>query len=68
MMETEQGSVRQLDLLDVLLIFARRKRLILGWALAGLVIAIIALFRAPTLYRSQATIMPPQQEQSSLAH
>jgi tyrosine-protein kinase Etk/Wzc len=67
MMGTEQGSVRQLDLLDVLLIFARRKRLILGWALAGLVIAIIALLRAPTLYRSQATIMPPQQEQSSSA-
>jgi uncharacterized protein involved in exopolysaccharide biosynthesis len=67
MMETEQGSVRKLDLLDVLLIFARRKRLILGWALAGLVIAVIALFRAPTLYRSQATIMPPQQEQSSSA-
>jgi tyrosine-protein kinase Etk/Wzc len=67
MMGTEQGSVRQLDLLDVLLVFARRKRLILGWALAGLVIAIIALLRAPTLYRSQATIMPPQQEQSSSA-
>jgi tyrosine-protein kinase Etk/Wzc len=66
-METEQGSVRKLDLLDVLLIFARRKWLILGWALAGLVIAIIALLRAPTLYRSQATIMPPQQEQSSSA-
>jgi uncharacterized protein involved in exopolysaccharide biosynthesis len=67
MMETEQGSVRRLDLLDVLLIFARRKWLILGWALAGLVIGIIALLRAPTLYRSQATIMPPQQEQSSSA-
>lgn len=66
-METEQGSVRKLDLLDVLLIFARRKWLILGWALAGLVIAIIALLRAPTLYKSQATIMPPQQEQSSSA-
>jgi uncharacterized protein involved in exopolysaccharide biosynthesis len=67
MMETEQGRVRKLDLLDVLLIFARRKWLILGWALAGLVIAIIALLRAPTLYTSQATIMPPQQEQSSSA-
>jgi tyrosine-protein kinase Etk/Wzc len=66
-METEQGSGRQLDLLDVLLIFARRKWLILGWALAGLVIAIIAIFCAPTLYTSQATIMPPQQEQSSSA-
>jgi len=66
-METEQGSGRQLDLLDVLLVFARRKWLILGWALAGLVIGIIALLRAPTLYMSQATIMPPQQEQSSAA-
>lgn len=66
-METEQGSGRQLDLLDVLLIFARRKWLIVGWALAGLVIAIIAIFCAPTLYTSQATIMPPQQEQSSSA-
>ena len=66
-METGQGSGRQLDLLDVLLVFARRKWLILGWALAGLVIGIIALLRAPTLYMSQATIMPPQQEQSSAA-
>ena len=66
-METGQGSGRQLDLLDVLLVFARRKWLILGWALAGLVIAIIAIFLAPTLYTSQATIMPPQQEQSSSA-
>jgi uncharacterized protein involved in exopolysaccharide biosynthesis len=59
--------VRRLDLLDVLLIFAQRKWLILGWALAGLVIGIIALLRAPTLYKSQGTIMPPQQEQSSAA-
>jgi tyrosine-protein kinase Etk/Wzc len=56
-----------MDLLDVLLIFARRKWLILGWALAGVIIAIIATLRATTLYKSQATIMPPQQEQSSAA-
>jgi uncharacterized protein involved in exopolysaccharide biosynthesis len=66
-MQTEPGSVRKLDLLDVLLIFARRKWLIVGWTVAGLVIAIIAILRAPTLYKSQATIMPPQQEQSSAA-
>jgi uncharacterized protein involved in exopolysaccharide biosynthesis len=65
--ETEHGAVRRLDLLDVLLIFAERKWLILGWALVGLLIAIIAIFRAPTLYKAQATIMPPQQEQSSAA-
>jgi uncharacterized protein involved in exopolysaccharide biosynthesis len=65
--ETEHGTVRRLDVLDVLLVFAQRKWLILGWALAGLVIAIIAILRAPTLYKSDATIMPPQQEQSSAA-
>ena len=54
-------------MLDVLLIFAQRKWLILGWALAGVVIAIIAILRAPTLYKSDGTIMPPQQEQSSAA-
>jgi uncharacterized protein involved in exopolysaccharide biosynthesis len=65
--ETEHGPVRRLDLLDVLLIFAQRKWLILGWALAGVVIAIIAILRAPVLYKSEGTIMPPQQEQSSAA-
>ncbi len=51
----------------MLLIFAERKWLILGWALAGVVIAIIAILRAPVLYKSEGTIMPPQQEQSSAA-
>jgi tyrosine-protein kinase Etk/Wzc len=65
--ETEHGRVRRLDLLDVALIFVQRKWVIIGWALAGLVIAIIAIFRADTLYRADGTIMPPQQEQSSAA-
>jgi uncharacterized protein involved in exopolysaccharide biosynthesis len=64
---TKRGLVRRLDLLDVVLIFAQRKWLILGWALAGVVIAIIALLRAPTLYKSEGTIMPPEQQQSSAA-
>jgi uncharacterized protein involved in exopolysaccharide biosynthesis len=65
--ETEHGTVRRLDILDVLLIFAQRKWLILCWALAGVVIAIIAILRAPTLYKSEGTIMPPEQQQSSAA-
>ena len=65
--ETEHGKVRRLDLLDVLLIFARRKWLILIWALAGLLIAIIALFRATTLYQAVARSCRRQQEQSSAA-
>lgn len=65
--QTEQASGRSLDVLDVLLIFARRKWLILGWMAVGLAIAIIALLRAPTLYKSQSTLLPPAQEQSSAA-
>jgi uncharacterized protein involved in exopolysaccharide biosynthesis len=65
--EPERRGVRKLDLLDVLLIFARRKWVILRWVAAGVVIAIIAILRAPTLYRAEVTIMPPQQEQSSAA-
>lgn len=65
--ETEPVSVRTMDVLDVLLIFARRKWLIACWTLAGVVIALIVLFRSTTLYQSQAVIMPPQQEQSSAA-
>lgn len=65
--ETEQGKVRRLDLLDVLLIFAERKWVVLRWVLAGVIVAIIAILRAPTLYKAEGTIMPPQQEQSSAA-
>ena len=65
--EIRQATGRRLDVLDVLLIFAERKWVIILWALAGLVVAIIAIFRAPVLYKAEATIMPPQQEQSSAA-
>jgi tyrosine-protein kinase Etk/Wzc len=65
--EPGQGKVRRLDLLDVLLIFAQRKWVILVWALAGVVIGIIATLRADTLYKSEATVMPPEQQQSSAA-
>ena len=65
--DTEPGKVRRLDVLDVLLIFAQRKWLIFAWALAGVVIGIIAILRADTLYKSEATVMPPEQQQSSAA-
>jgi tyrosine-protein kinase Etk/Wzc len=64
-LEPERRRARRLDLLDVLLIFARRKWVILRWVAAGLVIAIIAILRAPTLYKAEVTIMPPQQAESS---
>ncbi len=63
--ETRQSGERSMDLLDVLLIFARRKWLILGCAAIFAVAAIVITLLQPRLYKSIATILPPQQEQSS---
>ena len=63
----QQPVARSMDVLDVLLVFAKGKWLILAWTVAGLVIAIIAMLFQPKLYRSTAILMPPQQEQSSSA-
>ncbi len=63
-MQTAEGG-RSMDLLDVLLIFARRKWLILGWALAALAISLLFMLGQPTLYKATAVLMPPEQEQSS---
>lgn len=64
-METHQTGARRMDVLDVLLIFARRKWIILGCAALFGLIAIIVTALQPRLYKSIATILPPQQEQSS---
>lgn len=53
-----------MDLLDVLLVFTRRKWLILGCALLFGIAAAIFSALQPRLYKATATLMPPQQEQS----
>ncbi len=65
--EREESAEQKLDLLDVLLVFARRKWVIIFWTLAGLLCGLVFMLGQPTLYRADATIMPPQQEQSSSA-
>jgi tyrosine-protein kinase Etk/Wzc len=62
--EARQAGERRMDLLDVLLIFGRRKWIILGCAAVFAVGAIVITVLQPRLYRSVATILPPQQEQS----
>lgn len=57
----------QLDLFDVLLIFARRKWLLFFWTIGGVLVALVFLLNQPKLFRATAVIMPPQQEQSSSA-
>jgi tyrosine-protein kinase Etk/Wzc len=65
--EPSTAVERRLDLLDVLLIFARRKWIILSSAAAFGIAAIIITILQPRLYSSTAVILPPQQEQAGSA-
>jgi uncharacterized protein involved in exopolysaccharide biosynthesis len=63
--EGSAAASREFDILDVLLILAARKRLIILMSVAGFVLGIgLVLLVAPS-YTAKATILPPQQEQSS---
>ncbi len=61
--EEEDG----ISILDLLLILARRKWLILGLTFLGGVIATIIAFLVPPTYTATAVIMPPQQQSSMAA-
>jgi tyrosine-protein kinase Etk/Wzc len=63
--QTEDG--RSLDLLDVLLIFAHRKWIILGWVGAGIITSLVVFALTQRLYLANATILAPEQEQASSA-
>ena len=57
----------KLDLFDLALALAARKRLIIGMTLLGSVLAAILAFNMPNMYSATAVIMPPAQQRSSLA-
>jgi tyrosine-protein kinase Etk/Wzc len=61
--EEEEG----ISFLDLLLILAARKGLILGLTLLGGVIAAVIAFLTPPTYTATAVIMPPQQQSSTAA-
>jgi uncharacterized protein involved in exopolysaccharide biosynthesis len=52
-------------LLDLLLAFAEQKWVILGITLAGGLVTAIIAFLLPPMYTATASIMPPQQQQST---
>jgi tyrosine-protein kinase Etk/Wzc len=56
---------KEFDILDVILILAARKVLIVFSSLAGLLLAIILVLLVKPSYTAKATILPPQPEQSS---
>ena len=62
--ETENGHA---DLLELLLVLARDKKLIVLGTLGAAVVAAIIVFIMPKSYTATATILPPQQNQSVLS-
>jgi tyrosine-protein kinase Etk/Wzc len=65
-LETRKPASAEFDLLDLLLILAARKRLILlSSAIGLLVFGLCVYFVVRPMYTGVAVIMPPQQQQSS---
>jgi uncharacterized protein involved in exopolysaccharide biosynthesis len=63
--EGSAATSREFDILDVLLILAARKGLIILMSVAGFVLGIGLVLTVAPSYTAKATILPPQQEQSS---
>ncbi|MGB3096715.1 MAG: Wzz/FepE/Etk N-terminal domain-containing protein, partial [Candidatus Deferrimicrobiaceae bacterium] len=67
---TEQESRREeeVDLLDLLLVLAKRKKLLLGITLGACVISVVVALLLPRIYRAETQILPPQQSGSSVVN
>ncbi|MHB1590786.1 MAG: GumC family protein [Sulfuricella sp.] len=57
----------EISLLDLLIVLAKHKKLILGLPLAVAIVAVIYSLLLPPIYTASTTILPPQQNQSSAA-
>ena len=63
----DASSTGHLDLLELLLVLAREKKIILQITLGAAILAAIIVFIVPKMYTATATILPPQQNQSVLS-
>ncbi len=61
------GDDDDISLLDLLIVLAKRKKLVIGLPLVVAVIAAIISFLLPFIYTGTTKILPPQQSQSSTA-
>jgi len=66
-MSNDPNMSGDIDFLEVLLVLAREKKLILQVTLGAIVLAAIIVFIIPKSYTATATILPPQQNQSVLS-
>src|SRR6516165_4749837 len=63
----DASSTSHLDLLELLLVLAREKKLILQLTFGITIVAPVAVFLWPMMYTATATILPLQQNQSVLS-
>ena len=63
----ESGSQNGLDGIELLLILSQRKNTILKVTIAMAVITAIIVFLVPSTYTATASILPPEQKQSTLS-
>jgi uncharacterized protein involved in exopolysaccharide biosynthesis len=58
----EEGET---TLLDLLIVLAKHKRLVLGMPLSAAIVAVVVTLLMPNIYTGTTRILPPQQSQSS---
>lgn len=57
----------EINLLDLLIVIARHKKLVLGLPFVAAIIAAVIALQLPNIYTAETRILPPQQSQSSTA-
>ena len=62
----EAGNRNELDMTELLLVLAQRKKRILQITIAAALAALLVTLLLPNMYTATATILPPQQKPSSL--
>jgi uncharacterized protein involved in exopolysaccharide biosynthesis len=60
-------GVERNDLIEILIVLAKRKKLLIGLPLAAALSSAAISLAFPDVYRATATLLPPQQAQSSAA-
>jgi tyrosine-protein kinase Etk/Wzc len=66
-MPDDASTPDRIDFLEILLVLAREKKLILQVTLGAAILAVIIVVIVPKTYTATATILPPQQNQSVLS-
>ena len=63
---SDNGYRNEADMIELLLVLARYKKNILQITIAAAVLSTVVAFLLPRMYTATATLLPPQQNQSSL--